>query len=401
MPAAIPLTQSITWVGANDRETELFEGIWPLPRGVSYNSYLIAGEKVALVDTVKHTSFERHLEKIRQTIGDRTVDYLIINHMEPDHSGSVNLLLNVFPELKIVGNKKTADFLSRFYGVRSNVVTVEDRGELDLGTHKLIFNLTPMVHWPETMMTYDSTDKVLFSGDAFGGFGALDGGIFDDEVDLGYFEDEILRYFSNIVAKYAVMVEKAITKISDLEIGIVASTHGPVWRKDPGAIISRYARWSRHEAEEGVTIVYGSMYGNTERMMEAVAQGLAEEEVSRIRIHNVSKTHVSYLIRDAWRFRALLLGSPTYDTRLYPPMDYFVKLIEHKMLKNRILGLFGTYGWSGGGVGTLTEFAKNSSCELVEPVVEAQCAPTAEDLKACRLLGQNIVKRLKASPKTA
>lgn len=401
MLSAAPLSKDIFWVGANDRETDLFESIWPLPRGVSYNSYVIADQKVALVDTVKHNAFDRHISLIRQAIGTRPVDYLIVNHMEPDHSGSISLLLNVFPDLKIVGNKKTADFLQQFYGISSNIVVVEDRGVLDLGAHKLEFHLTPMVHWPETMMTFDLSDKVLFSADAFGGFGALDGGIFDDEVDIAYFEDEILRYFANIVAKYAPMVERAIEKLKGLDIKIVAPTHGPVWRKDPASIISRYSRWSRYEAEEGVVIAYGSMYGNTERMMEVVSQGLSDEDITRIRIHDVSRSHASFILRDAWRYKALILGSPTYDTKLFPPMDNLVRLIAEKKLKNRLLGLFGTYGWSGGGVGALTEFAKDAEMELVEPVVEARCAPKDTDLVSCRLLGQNMVKRLKAKAESA
>ena len=400
MHCAIPINDSITWVGTNDRETDLFEGLWPLPRGVSYNSYLVKDEKVALMDTVKHTAFDRYIENIRRCIGrDGKVDYLIINHMEPDHSGSVKMLLDFFPDLKIIANKKTLSFLKHFYGITENITTMEDGDELSLGKRRLKFFLTPMVHWPETMMTYDLNDKVLFSGDAFGGFGALEGGIFDDEVDIDYFENEILRYFSNIVGKYCVPVQNAIKKLAGLEIRTICSTHGPIWRKNPGWIIERYDRWSKHEGEEGVVIVYGSMYGNTEKMMEAVAKGLADEDVSRVRIHNVSRMHVSYLIRDAWRFRGLILGSPTYDTRLYPPMDQFIRFLAHKQLRNRVLGLFGTFGWSGGGVSTLTEFAKEGkgAWDLVEPIIEAQCAPTEEDMDRCEALGQNIVKRLKCT----
>jgi flavorubredoxin len=400
MHCAIPINDHLTWVGTNDRETDLFEGIWPLPRGVSYNSYLIKGQKIVLIDTVKHTAFDRYIENIRRCIGhEAKIDYLIINHMEPDHSGSVKMLLDIFPDLKIVANQKTLSFLEHFYRITENITVVKDGDELDLGNRKLKFYLTPMVHWPETMMTYDTIDKTLFAGDAFGGFGALEGGIFDDEVDIDYFENEILRYFSNIVGKYCVPVQNAIKKLGGIEIKTICSTHGPIWRKNPSWIMSRYDRWSRHEGEEGVVIVYGSMYGNTEKMMEAVAKGLSDEDVSRIRIHNVSRMHISYLIRDAWRFRGLILGSPTYDTKLYPPMDYFIRFLEHKQLKNRVLGLFGTFGWSGGGVSTLTEFAKEGkgAWDLVEPIVEAKCSPTEADLDLCEQLGQNVVKRLKCT----
>ena len=393
--SSIRITDDIRYVGANDRETDLFEGLWPLPRGVSYNAYLIDDERIALIDTVKGSRFEPWLGRVREALGGRTPSYVIVNHMEPDHSGSLRQLLEVFPSVAIVGNKKTAEFLERFYGIRENVKIVSDGDSLDLGRHKLSFHFMPMVHWPESMATYDAAHRVLFSNDAFGGFGALEGGIFDDEVDLGYFEDEILRYFSNIVGKYSQMVLKAIDKLGKLDIGTVAPSHGPVWRKDPAGIIERYRRWGSHEAEEGVVIAYASMYGNAERMMEAVARGLSNEDVSRIRIHNVSRTHVSYLIRDAWRFRGLILGSPAYDAALFPPMQQLIQLLEHKKLSGRALGIFGTFGWSGGGVSALRDFAARVGWRLVDPVVEARCAPTDDDLAACEELGRSVVGAMK------
>lgn len=391
------ITTDIYWLGVNDRETELFEGLWPLPRGVSYNSYLIRGAKSALVDTVKAKTALCLEAKLRALLGPQgKLDYLIINHMEPDHSGAVTLLLELFPELVIVGNAKTARFLADFYGVTDRIRTITDGESLDLGGHHLQFHLTPMVHWPETMMTYDATDGVLFSGDAFGGFGALDGGLFDDEVDLDYYEDEILRYFSNIVGKYSAMVQKAIAKVGGLDIRVIAATHGPVWRRSPATIIGLYDRWSRQEAEPGVTLVYGSMYGNTERMMEAVARGISSTGLSRVRIHNISRSHVSFIIRDAWRYQALVLGSPTYDMELYPPTEHLLHLLEAKKLKNRMLALFGTYGWSGGAVKRLEAFAQAGEWDIVKPVVEARCAPTEADLQACRSLGEGLARRLLA-----
>ncbi|HPM41391.1 MAG TPA: FprA family A-type flavoprotein, partial [bacterium] len=333
----IPIANSVHYVGVDDRETDLFEGLWPLPRGVSYNAYVIDDEKPALVDTVKGVKFEAWLGKVRRVLSGREPAYVVVNHMEPDHSGSIRSLLEVFPRVAIVGNKKTAEFLERFYGIRENVKVVADGESLDLGKHKLSFHFMPMVHWPESMATYESTEGILFSNDAFGGFGALSGGIFDDEVDVAYYEDEILRYFSNIVGKYSAMVQKAIASLGKLDIKTIAPSHGPVWRKNPSWIVERYRRWSAHEAEEGVVLAYASMYGNTERMMEAVARGLVGEDVARVRIHDVARTHVSYLIRDAWRFGGLILGSPTYDAGLFPPMRHFVNLLEHKKLTRRVL----------------------------------------------------------------
>ncbi len=398
MDSIIPIAENIYWIGANDHESSLFEAIWPLPRGVSYNTYFIADEKNALIDTVKHSSAQQFLEKIKKLLkGDKKLDYLIINHMEPDHSGAIRDLLELFPDIRIVGNKKTAEFLLNFYGITDNLHIVADGDTLDLGTHKLTFYSTPMVHWPETMMSFEPTKKILFSGDAFGGFGTLDGGIFDDEVDIDYFEDEILRYFSNIVGKYSSMVLKAITKLNNIDIRMIASTHGPVWRKQPDTIIKMYERWSRHEADEGIVVVYASMYGNTQKMMKAVVQGFSGKEIKKVRIHNISKTHVSYILRDIWRFKAVVLGTPTYNLKLFPLMETLVEMLENKLLKNRILGIFGTYGWSGGGVKRLVEFANKVKWDLVEPVIEAKCSPTDEELKYCYQLGQNTLERLKSS----
>jgi flavorubredoxin len=395
MDSYLPIAEDVYWIGVNDRETALFEGLWPLPRGVSYNSYLIVDEKVAVVDTVKAMKSDQYVANLRALVPEgKKIDYLIVNHMEPDHSGSIALLRDLYPEITVIGNDKTAKLLEDFFGITENVQIVTDGDSLSLGQRTLQFHLTPMVHWPETMVTYEATGKLLFSGDAFGGFGALTGGIFDDEVDLEYFDDEILRYFSNIVGKYANMVQKAIAKLADLEIALIAPTHGPVWRHNPQHILDLYDRWSRHEGEKGVVLVYGSMYGNSCQMMEAVARGLTDGGVPKVRIHSVSTTHISYLIRDAWRYQGLVLGAPTYDVGLYPPMSFFIEMLTRKKLRKRTLGLFGTYGWSGGGVKTLRSFADDGDWDLVDPVVEARCHASASELDDCRTLGRNIAARI-------
>lgn len=390
------LSRDIYWIGVNDRDTDLFEGLWPLPRGVAYNSYLIVDEKVALVDTVKIKTAMPFLDKVREIIGERPVDYLIINHMEPDHSGAIRFVLDEYPNLRLVGNAKTARMLEDFYAIpdlKSRMLVVNDGDTLCTGRHTLTFAFIPMVHWPETMVTYDAADRVLFSMDAFGGFGALDGGVFDDEVDVPYYEDEILRYFSNIVGKYCNMVQKAFEKLKGLDIGVIAPTHGPVWRKNPGTILELYDRWSRHVAEPGVVLVYGSMYGNSERMMEAVARGVMEGGCTTVRIHNVSRSHPSYIIRDAWRYRALAFGAPTYDMEIYPPMDHVLRLLGRKKLRNRHVGLFGTYAWNGGGIKAVQEMVQNYGWRVAEPVIEARCAPSAETLDQCRALGRALAEK--------
>jgi flavorubredoxin len=353
-------------------------------------------EKIALLDTVKTTSSQGLLSKLRNLIQKgRSIDYLVIHHLEPDHSGSIPILLRVFPGITILGTKKTAEFLEHLYNITDNVRVVSDGDELVLGKHKLIFQSTPMVHWPETMMSYEPHAKILFSGDAFGGFGALNGGIFDDDVDLDFYEDEILRYFSNIVGKFSSMVQKAIEKVKGYDIQMVASTHGPIWRNDPERIINLYNQWSRHESEKGIVVAYASMYGNTERMMEAVLRGIIEAGLQCIRVHNVSKSHHSFVLRDIWRYKGLILGSPTYDVKLFPPMESLVRLLSSKMIQNRYVGIFGNYGWSGGAVKTLKEFVDQAKLQLVEPAVEARFSAEKAQLDDCFTLGQKVAQLVK------
>lgn len=397
MERAIPVAKDISWIGVNDRETDLFEGIWPLPRGVSYNSYIIVDDKICVIDTVKRNLVGNYLRNLGETLPEgRTPDYLIINHIEPDHSGSISVLRQIYPEITIIGNKKTVEFLEHMYGITDKLLVVADGDELSLGTHSLKFFVTPMVHWPETMMTYDQGEQVLFSGDVFGGFGAMDGGLFDDEVDVDYYDDEILRYFSNIVGKFSNQAQRALAKLADLNIKIIAATHGPVWRSNPQQIISDYDRWSRYEAEPGVVLVHASMYGNSTRMMEAVSRGLSEGGLSTVRIHDVCRQHVSFIIRDIWRYKGFILGSPTYDIGLFPRMKFLTDLLLSKKLKNRCLGIFGTYGWSGGAVKAMQTFAQAGKFKVVEPVVEARFAPTAEQLDQCREMGRKMAALVKA-----
>jgi len=396
MNSSVKITDDIYYVGVNDRDTALFENLWPLDKGVSYNSYLILDEKTALIDTVKESKISEFFDKIRHLLNGRALDYLIINHMEPDHSGSIPELLQEFPGIKIVGNKTTFQFIKDLYKVEDNFQEIKDGSVLNLGKHTLKFYLTPMVHWPETMMTYDEKDKILFSGDAFGGFGTLDGGIFDDEVRIDFFEDEIRRYFSNIIGKYTKMVQRALNKLKDanVDIDIVAATHGPVWRKDPKRIIDLYDKWSRCETEKGVVIVYGSMYGNTEEMAEYVARKLAEEGIKEIKIMSVSKTHISYIINEIWKYKGLILGSCTYNQGLFPYMESLVQWLAHNDIKNHVLGIFGTYGWSGGGVSTLVKYNEQMKWPLVYEPVEAKLSAKAEDFKKLDELARAMAREI-------
>jgi flavorubredoxin len=391
----VEIVHGIFWIGVNDRETDLFEAMWPLPEGISYNSYLIMDEKTALIDTVKKSYLAQYVENIRKALpAGRNIDYLVINHIEPDHSGAIPVLKGLFPGMNIVGNKKTLEFLKDFYNITSDTTLVSDGDTLGLGSRTLSFVTTPMVHWPETMMTYEPAGRVLFSGDAFGGFKTLDGGLFDDEINMSDFDGELLRYFSNIIGKFSPMVQKAIAKIKGLDIGIIATTHGPVWRKHPGHVMAKYDLWSRYTAEPGIVLAYASMYGNTLKMAEAVARGLALGGAKTVRMYDVSRTSPSYIIRDSWQYKGVILGSCTYEMGLFPPMRYLVELLEEKGLKDRKLGIFGSYGWTGGAVKNLRAFAEKSSWELIEPVVEAKCAADEEQLDQCIMLGSTMAKAL-------
>ncbi len=286
--------------------------------------------------------------------------------------------------------------LDDFYGPLKNYHVVKDGDQLSLGKHRLNFYLTPMVHWPETMMTYESTTGTLFSMDAFGGFGTLDGGIFDDEVNLEFYMDETRRYYSNIVGKYGAMVQKALKKLKDADIpmNIIAPTHGPVWRTDPQCIIDHYDRWSRAETEEGVVIVYGSMYGNTQKMADVIARRLSENGIKNIRIYDASKTHVSYLISDLWRFKGVILGSCAYNTGLFPTMETLVNKLENSQLKDRLLGIFGTASWSGGGVSNLNKFAEKIKWQQVGESVEAKSSPKEKDFQKCIAIADEMAELL-------
>lgn len=399
MECRMLIKNKLHWIGVNDRETTLFENFWPLDKGVSYNSYILNDDKVAIMDTVKFNKTDQYLLKIKEVIGDRDVDYLIINHMEPDHSGSIKAVVAAYPNVQIVGNKKTFDFIRGFYDITENFYEVKEGDEIDLGYHKLKFFLTPMIHWPETMMTYDMTDKTLFSMDAFGGFGSLDGGVFDDEVNIPESEDEIRRYYSNIVAKYSPMVQRALKKFADLEIKTVAPTHGPVWRTNPETIINFYDKWSRYEAEEGVVIVYGTMYGNTAKMADYVARIISENGIKNVKVYDASKTHLSYIISDIWRYKGVILGSCAYNNHIFPAMESVLNKIENSGLKNRYLGIFGNKCWSGGGVKAISACQEKLKWELVANPIESTYSPKDNEFDQLIKLGKEMAELVKNNPK--
>ena len=382
-------------MGVNDRTTQRFEALWPLPYGVSYNSYIVTGEKTALIDGVEISQCDNLVKHIKEIIGDKHPDYLVINHMEPDHSGAIKVLRGYYPNMTIVGNAKTLEMVNGFYGISENVIAVKDNDTLDLGGKTLSFRLTPMVHWPETMMTYVAEDKVLFSGDAFGSFGALNGAVVDEEMDIEPYIPEMYRYYSNIVGKYGMPVQKALEKTSDLAVDYICSTHGPVWHSEVSRVVSIYDRLSKYEAEDGVVIVYGSMYGNTQEMAEAIATRLAERGVKKIKMHNVSYSHLSYILSDIFQYKGLIIGAPTYSNTLFPLIESVVQAIKTRELKNRVVGSFGSFTWASKAVKRINEVLEESHLLDAEIVsVENKQAPGAIDIEKCRALADAIVDKM-------
>lgn len=394
------IKDKVYYVGVNDRKKTLFEGLWPLPSGVSYNSYLIDDDKICLIDTVEVDFFTQFLENIREVIGDRPIDYIVINHMEPDHSGSLSLMRKYYPDIQVVSNKKAFDMLRGFYGISGGEYEVKNGDTLELGHHTLQFFLTPMVHWPETMMSLDVTDNIIFTGDAFGCFGALNGGLIDSEINCDDFWLEMIRYYSNIVGKYGTPVQNALKKLAGIPLDYICSTHGPVWHEHLNKVVALYDQMSRYETEEGLVICFGTMYGNTERMAEVIARAASQAGIKNIVMHNVSKTHHSYIIRDVFRYRGLIVGAPTYNTGLYHEMDVLLSELANRDIKNHYLGWFGSYGWAGKAVAKVKEW--NDTQLHFEPVgkpVEMRQALTADVAAQCSELGKAMAERLIADRK--
>ncbi len=393
----IEIQKNLFYVGVNDRTKVLFENLWPLPKGVSYNSYLLKDKKNVLFDTVDVCYSEVFFQKLETALDGGTLDYLVVNHMEPDHSGSIGLLRKQYPQVQIIGNARTLDMVKGYYGVTEGVIAIKDGDELSIGDKNLRFYLTPMVHWPETMMTYETTEKIIFTGDAFGTFGTLDGGITDAQLRPEKYWDEMIRYYSNIVGKYGNPVQKALAKLSGIEVSVICSTHGPVWteKENIEKVISLYDRLSKYEADNGVVIVYGSMYGHTELMAEAIAAELAAQGIRDIILHNVSKREHSYIIRDVFKYKGLIIGSPTYNNELYPGVEAMLSKIQGRDMKNRFFGYFGSFTWAGAAVKRLAAFAENSGFEIIGEPVEMKQAPQKDTLEGCMALARAMAEKLK------
>lgn len=372
----------IFWVGGSDRRLELFENMFPLPNGVAYNSYLIMDEKTVLVDTVDRSISQLYLDNITHVLGGRELDYLIVNHMEPDHCANIEEIARRYPNVKLVGNKKTFQFMEQFYelDMTSNYLEVKDGEELSFGSTTLRFYSAPMVHWPEVMVTYDISRGILFSADAFGSFGAFSGNLFADEMDAIDI-DEARRYYANIVGRYGSQVQALFKKLAGLEINMICSLHGQIWRGEKVPfILDLYNKWSLYEPEKkGVVLVYASMYGNTENVIQALANKLAQRGIRDMHMYDVSKTHASYIISDLWKYSHMVLASPTYNMHLYFVMDALLKDISVLDLKNRKVSIIGNHTWASAAMKSIKEqLEAMQNMELVGEPMDVRSAIKAD-----------------------
>lgn len=338
------------WVGGSDRRLSLFENVFPIPNGISYNSYLVDDEKTVLLDCVDHSISQVFFENILNILNGRELDYLIINHMEPDHCSTLEELTLRFPNLKIVCNDKAISMIKQFFDfdIDSRVISIKEGDTLVTGKHTFKFIMAPMVHWPEAMVTYDETDKTLYSADAFGTFGALGGNIFADELDFkNQWLDEARRYYTNIVGKYGLQVQALLNKVKDFDIETLCPLHGPIWRCEIEWFVEKYQKWSQYTPEENsVLIVYGSIYGNTENAANILACKLAENGIKNIKMYDVSATHPSIIVSEAFRCSHIVFASSTYNNGVFCNMETVLLDIKAHNLQNRTVALIQNGTWA-------------------------------------------------------
>ena len=395
---ATPIRDDVYAITVNDRTTDLFEGLWPISQeGVSYNSYLIKDEKTALLELTKEFKTGEFFDHVSEVKSINEIDYLIVNHMEPDHTGAMKSLFRLNPDITILCTPKARPMIENYYGITENIHEVADGEEISLGRKTLKFFHTPFVHWPETMMTYIIEDKVLFSCDGFGGYGALSGAIFDDQIqDLDFYIKESLRYYTNIVAKFTKPVLNAIEKLSGYPIEVIAPSHGLLWRKNPGKIVELYKKWSEYgtgDHEPGVTLLYGSMYGNTETVMNYVAKGLCSEGVP-VQIFDVARTHMSYILPSLWVNKGVMIGAPTYEGSLFPAMSLALEEAGIKRVLNKKTAYFGSYGWSGGALRQIKKLIEPVKWDMLD-TFEFAGGPSDEELEKAIEFGAAFARAVK------
>lgn len=395
------VTPDIVWLGGSDRRLALFENMFPLENGITYNSFLIMDEKTALIDTVDQSVGRQFIENLRALLKDRTLDYLVINHMEPDHCANIDEICRLYPGVQLVGNKKTFQLIQQFYHMETEHCAweVKEGDTLSLGKHELRFFFAPMVHWPEAMFTYDSYDKLLFSADAFGTFGGYTGNLFADECPYEKrYLDEARRYYSNIVGKYGAQTKAALKKLENTEIKMICPLHGPILRdREKDLMLEKYALWSTYQPEEkGVVIAYASMYGNTESAVHLLGTLLAENGVEDIQIYDVSKTHFSYIIAEVFRCSHLVLASPTYNMKVYGGMETLLRDMAALNVQNRDVALIGNGSWAPAAGKEMERFLLGmKEMRLLAPTLEIKSALKQEQYGEMEGLAKEIVANMK------
>jgi flavorubredoxin len=394
------ITEDLFWVGANDRRLALFENVHPIPQGVSYNSYLLLDEKTVLFDTVDWSGCRQFLENVAYVLNGRSLDYLVINHMEPDHGACIEEILLRYPETKIISTEKAVMLMHQFgFHVDGRMEIVKEGDTKSFGKHTVAFVAAPMVHWPEAMVTFDVTNGVLFSADAFGTFGALDGKMFNDEVNFDRdWMDEARRYFTNIVGKYGPHVQSLLKKAGTIDIKIICPLHGPVWRNNLGYFLEKYDKWSRYEPEDAaVIVVYASMYGNTESAANVVATELVKRGITNVRMYDVSNTHVSYLISETFRVSHVVLASVTYNLGIYPPMFDYLADMKALNMQNRTFAIVENGSWACKAGTLMQEYLENNlkNVNVLEDRLTLNSAMNEDSLPAMDMLVDSILSTMK------
>lgn len=392
------VTEDIVWVGASDRRLALFENIFPIPRGVSYNAYVLLDEKTVLLDTVDSGVAAQFFENLEYVLGERKLDYLIVNHMEPDHCAMIGEIVRRYPEVQLVGNAKTFGMMRQFFGTSFAEQTVKEGDTLNTGKHTLHFVMAPMVHWPEAMVTYDDADQVLFSADAFGTFGALNGNIFADEMD---FDRDWLcdarRYYANIVGKYGTSVQAVLKKTAALEITMICPLHGPVWRENLDYILEKYQKWSTYEAEDNaVAILYASMYGNTASAADALAGALAARGIKNIAVYDVSNIHVSELIGEIFRVSHLVFAVPTYNGGIYPVMENLLSDMKALAVQKKTVALMENGTWASTAARQMRErLSELKDVAVLDTQVSVKSAMRADQREELEMLADAVAASMK------
>ncbi len=393
------VTDDLIYVGGSDRRLSRFENLFPIPKGVSYNSYVLLDEKTVLFDTADESISRQYIENVVHALNGRPLDYMVVQHMEPDHCAMIDDMLRRYPEAKMVCSAKAVGMFAQFYGtdVAARALVVKEGDKLSTGEHTLHFVMAPMVHWPEVMVTYDEKDKILFSADAFGTFGALAGNIFNDEITFDtVWMNDARRYYTNIVGKYGVQVQALLKKAASLDIEMICPLHGPIWRKDLGLLLEKYQKWSIYEPEDKtVKIAYATMYGNTENAANVLAGMLADKGVKNIAMYDVSETDVSELVAESFRCSHLVLAAPTYNSRIQPKMEAYLSDIKALNLQNRTVAVIdnGTWAATAGKqmIGTL-EGMKNMT--ILENTISIKSALAENQLGALEALADELAKQV-------